>query len=84
MQVGGCGCVYRWVLLSHQPMHLLAGKSAAGGPRGRRGRLLGRGKGRKAAAQGPLRFLGISPKIGNIALNLVGMFRPPGLGNLQG
>jgi hypothetical protein len=61
-----------------------AGKSSAGGPRGRRGRLLGRGKGRKAAAQGPLRFLGISPKIGNIALNLVGMFRPPGLGNLQG
>ena len=63
-----------------------AGKSSAGGGRGgRRGRLPGRAlKGRKAAGKGPLSFLGISPKIGNIALNLVGMFRPPGLGNLQG
>jgi hypothetical protein len=63
----------------------VAGKSAPGGGRGgRRGRLPGRPKGRRAAAKGPLSFLGISPKIGNIALNLVGMFRPPGLGNLQG
>lgn len=50
---------------------------------GRRGRGQGRGKGAKAVGAG-IRIFGLSPKISNIALNLVGMLRPPGLGNLQG
>jgi len=48
------------------------------GPMGRRGRR--KGPGAKKSG-GPLSLL---PRISNVALNLVGMLRPPGLGNLQG
>lgn len=66
-----------------------------GGGTGRRGRGLGKARGirpskgtaqAKGSKPGLLRLLPftISPRITNVALNLVGMLRPPGLGNLQG